>query len=303
MNNKDILNEFLHWHRAMLHTEKTIQNYKDVLTLYFDFCDINNIFPHSNLSVTQWTVDLRSRGLKRSSICSYLRHLKSYIHWLGENGYIEDMELYRKIKIPKDKKKNIKIYTDEEIKQIYNVVSTSSNWITYRNKFIISLMYDSGLRRNECTELLRKDLLEDNLLVVHGKGGKDRIVPLGELTLYYYELYNIFCPFTLPKNNNLLFCRSGKPLTSNAIKQFFSSISAKLPFEFSPHRLRHNFATNYLIDCYNKKGFLDAYSLQVLMGHEDISTTNRYIHLASQYIATRYRVSHLDIIYEKVSTK
>ena len=82
-----------------------------------------------------------------------------------------------------------------------------------------------------------------------------------------------------------------------AIKFLMQKISNDLDFTFSSHKLRHNFATNYCLDEYEKRGVVDIYKLMVLLGHEDIKTTRRYLYLANQIIASNSNVSHLDKIF------
>ena len=89
-------------------------------------------------------------------------------------------------------------------------------------------------------------------------------------------------------------CPSGKPITPNTIKKLVFKINQNLPFDVSSHKLRHNFATNYILDQYNKKGDVDIYQLKSLMGHADIQTTENYLHIASEFIASNNSVSHLD---------
>ena len=86
-------------------------------------------------------------------------------------------------------------------------------------------------------------------------------------------------------------------LTPDSVKHLISKIGKCLPFPFSSHKLRHNFATNYCLDQYEKHGQIDVYSLMILMGHEDVKTTERYLHFAKQIIASRQHISHLDAIF------
>lgn len=82
-------------------------------------------------------------------------------------------------------------------------------------------------------------------------------------------------------------------------KKLVSKMAKKLPFELSSHKLRHNFATNYCLDQYNAYGQVDIYRLMYLMGHEDVSTTRRYLHFANEILASKGCISHVDAIYEK----
>ncbi|SCJ52414.1 Tyrosine recombinase XerC [uncultured Eubacterium sp.] len=288
---------FLEYQKAMFHTEKTIQSYKEVLHGFVGFLQSNGIDVLCRNVFIDYQLFLGKKGLRSASVASYLRHIKAFVHWMGENAYLDDSDLYKVIKMPKQVKKNVKIYTDEEIAEIYSAVSSSSKWITVRDKAIISLMYDSGLRQAEVCKVSMADFDTSRcILHVHGKGNKDRIVPIGEMTKRYVMEYLELCPHD---SSMLLVDRHGSPLTPNAVKLFVGKMKKKLNFEFSSHKLRHNFATNYLIDQYEEYGYFDTYSLMILLGHEEISTTDRYLHLAKQYIATNQRTSHLDRVFQK----
>jgi site-specific recombinase XerD len=83
-------------------------------------------------------------------------------------------------------------------------------------------------------------------------------------------------------------------LTANTVRLMVSKLSKQLPFTFSSHKLRHNSAINYCLDQYEKYGTIDIYKLMALLGHEDIKTTRRYLHLANQIIASKSNISHMD---------
>lgn len=288
---------FLEYQKAMFHTEKTIQSYKEVLHGFVGFLQSNGIDVLCRNVLIDYQLFLGKKGLRSASVASYLRHIKAFVHWLGDNGFLDDVDLYKVIKMPKQPKKNVKIYTDKEIAAIYSAVSSSPDWVNVRDKAIISLMYDSGLRQAEVCKISMEDFdTSRGILHVHGKGNKDRIVPIGQMTMRYVMEYLELCPY---ESSMLLVDRRGSPLTPNAVKLFISKMKTTLNFEFSSHKLRHNFATNYLIDQYEEYGYFDTYSLMILLGHEEISTTDRYLHLAKQYIATNQRTSHLDKVFKK----
>ena len=90
----------------------------------------------------------------------------------------------------------------------------------------------------------------------------------------------------------------GKPLSCNAIKVFANRLKHQLPFEFSSHKLRHNFATNYCIDHIHDSGNTNVYDLSIIMGHESIETTKKYEHFAHEMLALQNRISHLDKVYK-----
>lgn len=290
-----LLEKYISYHKSLCHSEKTIKNYVDILNSFNHIVKVDDYSDFSIVHISKYQDYLNSRKISVATYGSYMRHVKAFVHWLGICDHIDDNLLYTKISVPKAPKKIVKIYNSLEIKEIYNKCITSVPWITARNKLIISLMLDAGLRRHEVT-LINKVDLTDDILVVHGKGRKDRLVSLGFVISEHMQSYIKECPYNMPY---LFATRRGSALTDNSIKQFISKLSEQLSFEFSCHKLRHNFATNFLIDSYDKNGFYDAYTLQILLGHEDLRTTDRYVHLAAQYIATRKRVSHLDNVYKK----
>ena len=181
--------------------------------------------------------------------------------------------------------------------EIFETIHAESEWIINRNKCIIALMYDSGLRQSEVCSLKTKWVQpKEGRLKVRGKGSKERTVPLGKLTAYYMKLYQEECPY----NTDMLFVnRRGQELTCNAVKLLVNRLSKDLGFELSSHKLRHNFATNYCIDQYEKRGMVDIYKLMILMGHEDIETTKRYLHHANEIIGVNNHISHLDRILKR----
>ena len=157
---------------------------------------------------------------------------------------------------------------------------------------MVSLMLDSGLRQNEACLLKTCDVdMSRQILKVFGKGEKERFVPLGNMSRQFLQEYFAKCPY----HKKYVFCsKDGSQITRNAVKLFMNKLAAQLPFEFGSHRLRHNFATNFLIDQYNEKGSMDIYALLTILGHEDVKTTERYLHIANQVIYSTSHISHLD---------
>ena len=131
---------------------------------------------------------------------------------------------------------------------------------------------------------------ERKRLKVTGKGKKDRYVPLGKFSTAMLKKYLSVRPCDLPV---VFLSVHGQPISCGAIKSMTGDMQKRLPFEFSSHKLRHNFATNYLVDQYYQYGHMDVYQLMSIMGHEDISTTKRYLHEAQSIVAASSSISHL----------
>lgn len=275
---------------------RTIENYDSYINRFIKFTGDIDLHELDYLLVTEYIKLQFNSGLSLASIATYIRHLKVFLRYCESELNLPPFN--SKIKVPRQAKKIVDIYTNEQIKALFAEIHNKTDWVRYRNCSIIALMLDSGLRLNEITLIDISDYdIKQGLLKVHGKGNKERIVPVGKFTAYYIRLYLSNAPDRFSGRSYLFMTMSGRKLSRNAIKLFVQKLSSSLPFNFSCHKLRHNFATNYCLDLYNKGQNIDIYKLMVLLGHEDIKTTRRYLHLANQIIASKSNISHLDTIF------
>ncbi len=277
---------------------RSIENYEKFVRRFISVVGNPELEDLNYTVVQDYLVGLYQAKLSKATIGTYIRHLRVFFRYLESEKYIEDIS--SKIKPPKQPKKLVRIYTDEEIKQIFEVIDIIPDWMRYRNCAVIALMLDSGLRLNEVCGIGVSDYdIRQGFILIHGKGDKERLVPVGQFAKYYLRRYMAAVPVILPEGegNYLFVNRDGSPLTRNAVKLLVQKLKNRLPFEFSCHKLRHNFATNYCIDEYTSHGQVDIYKLMILLGHEDIQTTRRYLHLANQIILSKSNVSHLDKIF------
>lgn len=275
-------------------TEKSIKNYKEFIIPFMRVIGYDtDVAEITQEDVTQYVVSVTQRSISISTKGTYIRHLKIFLKWISEE--YEAIYDVSKIKIPKCAKKNVRVYSDDEIRLIFDSIKTSETWLTIRNKLMLALMLDSGLRRNEVVNLERGNIfIDEKYISILGKGNKERIVPLGKTSVLLLKEYYKICPY----DTSYVFCNlDGKQITNNTIKQMISKLAKKLPFELSAHKLRHNFATNYCLDQNEKYGRVDIYKLMILMGHEDIETTRRYLHMANKIVAAKDHISHLDGVF------
>ena len=106
--------------------------------------------------------------------------------------------------------------------------------------------------------------------------------------------YRELCPY---ESDYVFVDRYGNSITNNAIKKLVQKLKKSTGLDFCSHKLRHNFATNYCIDSLEQTGQCDAFTLQVLMGHESVKTTEKYMHYASSMVASKNVHSHLDMVF------
>lgn len=277
-------------------TTKTITNYVQVLTPFVAFVGDIDTTELTIEHVKDYNAKLIDRKISKASVATYLRHIKAFISYLEAEELIEGKSIAKRIKLPKNPKKQITLFTAVDMQMIFDGIDSKPEWIRLRNCVIVALMYDSGLRQSEVCCLMVEDLdYERKIIKVHGKGDKDRLVPLGATSLQLIEQYLAAVPFDTPY---LLSGRHGEQMTNNSVKLFIAKLRKETGYtNLTSHKLRHNFATNFCIDSYERDGYVDNIKLSVLMGHEDLATTQIYMHEAQSYIATSRFHSHLDAIF------
>ena len=271
--------------------DKTLNSYKNLIAGFIKFAGAEREMEDISQELLEDYIDfLYVRKLSRSSVASYIRNMKIFLKWYESKNDVEYTA--DELIIPRTPKKELRLYTPEDIKLIFETIDSPVPWLTARNKAMVALMLDAGIRQGEVCSLQMVNIyFEKSSMKVCGKGNKERFVPLGNLSAEYLRKYLAVRPYDLP---GVFVGRYGEPITCNAVKTMTWNLQKKLPFEFSSHKLRHNFAINYLLDQYERFGQMDIYQLMAIMGHEDISTTRRYLHEANGILAVRGCISHLD---------
>lgn len=176
----------------------------------------------------------------------------------------------------KEPKVLIETFTDEEVKRMLTVFDYS-DYLSARNRLILTLAFDTGMRNTEICSILNTDI-SDTYLLVHGKGDKQRNVPISpylKKTMVRYErIKNVYFKNKILKHNNYLLSRTAEPLTKEALEWIFKNAGeqAKVRPELrcSPHTARHYYAQA------NLRNGLDIYSLSRLMGHVNTNITKTY---------------------------
>lgn len=255
----------------------------------FGNCELQSI---TQADIYKFLQNVLSTELSQSTKSSYIRSARIFLRWCACEYEVNYQ--YEKIRVPKMPKKEIKLYSREDTALIFETVQGKPEWIRLRNIALVALFLDSGIRRAEACLLRREDLnFDEHRIIVTGKGNKQRYAPFGDFTAQCLREYLHACPY----EGELVFAGiHGGALSLNAVSQMFHDLQSRLPFKLSPHKCRHNFATNYCLDTYEDGGAVDPLLLQALMGHEDITTTRRYLHQASELIAVKNCTSHLDKI-------
>ena len=203
--------------------------------------------------------------------------LKGFFNYLLFEGKINSSPL-NDIESPKIENKLPEVLTEDEIKRLISSVKIDSEF-GQRNKAIIEVLYGTGIRVSELTELKISNIFfNENIIKVTGKGNRERYVPLGKIASIEIKKYlNAREKLKIDsKFSDILFLnRYGRQLTRSMIFKVIndSSKNAEIDKKISPHTLRHSYATHLL------KNGADLRTIQLILGHESITTTEIYTHL------------------------
>lgn len=270
------------------YSNNTINSYKLDLQKFNDFID-KNVKNITGQDIHEYLKYLNNIPLTDKSIARNISSLKSFYKFLLiekeiNNNPMEDIEL------PKLRKSLPKALTEEEIISLLDVPLIDD--FSYRNKAMFELLYATGMRVTELIDLKLQDIDLDSATVrVMGKGSKERIIPLVDYALKYMSLYIDEYRNKLLKKEwtDYLFLNNhGKKITRQG---FFKVIKKRrdeigLKKELSPHTLRHSFATHLL------NHGADLRSIQELLGHSDIGTTQIYTHVSNEHLKENYKDFH-----------
>jgi integrase/recombinase XerD len=270
-------------------SKNTIESYKNDLEDFKEYLKIINKKPEDidKKDAFDYLIYLSRKKLKPSSLRRKISSIRSFYRFLIREELI-DRDPTNDLTFPKNEKKLPQILTVEEIEKLINVIPKNS-LKGKRDKAIIELLYSSGLRVSEIINLKIKDLdFNNNYLKCFGKGSKERIVPFGELAKNYIFDYLNEREKNNIKSEYLFTTKKGEKLLRQEINNFLRVYSkrAKLKKKAHPHMLRHSFATHLL-----ERG-ADLRSVQELLGHVDISTTQIYTHLTKEYLKEIYLNTH-----------
>ena len=272
--------------------DTTVKNYELDLLNYQDFLKENNL---NYLKITK--DDIRSYlkyldklKYKNSSISRHLSSLRTFYGFLVNEGVIES-NIFKSISSPKKKKQLPNFLQYDELEKMLSVCDLKEP-LHIRNRLIIETLYDTGIRVSELVNIKLNDLnIATKEIRVLGKGSKERIVYFGD---YEIDILNLYLNQARPKllknksSDYLLLNHLGDRLTDRGVRLIISDVikKASLKHKVSPHTLRHTFATHLLNEGADLK------SVQELLGHSSLSTTQIYTHVSNERLRSVYLKSH-----------
>jgi len=285
----DLVRSFLMYQEDRNHSPKTVRWYRDMLGRFAEFLGEDARLRDVTVdSIRAYQRASRELDVTKFTLHAYARTLKTFLRWLHREEYL-DSPLHEKVDIPKVPKYDdvaLDVLSDQEISAIFSSLDASTD-VGCRNRAIVCLMLESGLRLDEVAQLQAADVhLKEMFLKVHGKGDKEHYVPIGPTTqkalLRYAEHFRVPSD---PRTSSFFLNIYGEPLGYEGIKSTFDRLSIRSGIgRLHPHLLRHTAATRML------GNGADLHTVQRLLRHSDIRTTLRYLHLAPDQLQEKMRL-------------
>lgn len=260
-------------------SDKTIRNYGKLIGYLLDYLKEQHkvlcLEDARPMYIKAYLMMLQERGAKPQYINDQLKAFKVLFRYLYEEGYTDSI-LTERIKNVKQPKTIIKTFTEQEVKKMTEYYS-GHTFMEVRNRLMLMTFFDTGIRVSELIDL-KLSQVKDEYILIHGKGDKERVVPKSPLLNKWMFKYlstreNFFAYRRVPEN--VFLSRNGRPMTTEAIHRVIKiagkAVGVSRDIRVSPHTCRHTFAQMQL------KNGLDLYSLSRLMGHSNISITQRYL--------------------------
>ena len=274
-------------------SEKTIESYSSDLSKYLEFLKqkgVNDITQTDTPLILKHLIALRESGLGSKSCARHLITLRGFHKFLAQEKILE-FDPAKLVDLPKSGLKLPDVLSVSEVNLLLNIPD-SNTVLGKRNSAMLELLYAAGLRVSELVNLRFLDVnIEACFVRVMGKGSKERIVPFGLYAKNKIDDYiNNSRPLLLKNriSKYLFVARAGKPMTRQGfwklLKQYVKQAGIKK--KVTPHSLRHSFASHLL------EGGADLRTVQVMLGHVDISSTQIYTHVARDHLRKIHEKYH-----------
>ncbi|MBR5154586.1 MAG: tyrosine recombinase XerC [Alphaproteobacteria bacterium] len=301
MPNKELKNIISKWQKWLLtqrnYSKHTLQSYLSDLEIFLNFISKDDIISLQELKQLD-VRDFRNffsyrakKGTSKSSIAREESSIKNFFKYLNENDILSNTSIFQITppKLPKVLPRSL------EVTDAFKVLNEASlnckePWIGFRDQAILTLLYGCGLRISEALSLNVEDLNDNEMIKIKGKGNKDRYVPILPIVVETINRYKESCPYILRRGEALFVGDRGDRVSPRVIQRKLQQIREvlSLPDNITPHALRHSFATHLLA-----KGS-DLRSIQELLGHSSLSSTQRYTDVDLNKIKEEYKKAFPD---------
>jgi integrase/recombinase XerD len=270
----------------------TLQSYRRDIEQYFNYLNeinLQNISSSNKTTIIAYLLYLQKKGRATSTISRNLASIRSFYQYISRNKLI-DHDPTAELESPKVEKKLPQILSPEEVELLLDQPQCV-DLKGYRDKAMLELLYATGIRVSELIQLNMDDLSLENAYIKCSKGARERMIPIGSIAIKALKEYiGKSRPMLIQSNEETaLFVNiNGGRLTRQGfwkiIKQYKNQ--AKINKDITPHTLRHSFAAHLL------ENGADLRSIQEMLGHSDISSTQIYAQIAKNRIKEVYKKTH-----------
>ena len=311
MTNEEALNEFLLYLSSEKgYSDNTILGYRNDILQFIEFINeekmARDLLSIRNSRICQNYIAYMSREKKfgATSIHRHVSSLTSFYEFLIKEGVVKE-NYFKELETPKTPKRLPKIIREDEIKMLFEVCDLE-NKLGYRNYCILGCLYGCGLRVSELCNMEIKDIdFTERIIRIHGKGNKDRDVimyeDLATSLKHYISTFRVELLYNSKELNNryVFLNKNGTQLTRVGVRKILDKLVADCgeTYHISPHMLRHSFASSLL------NNGADIRSVQELLGHESLSTTQIYTHVGIEEMKKSYFISHPRALKNKKEEK
>lgn len=270
-------------------SKNTKEAYEKDLILFANFLNNKSILSITTNDIKNYIKYLNDTGEKDKTIARKIVSIRTFFDYLMKEKLIS-INPCEKIETPKIRKTLPKTLNEKEVLKLLSIKPKTAK--EYRNKAMIELMYATGLRVSELVNLEINDInLIDDYVRVYGKGKKERIIPMADITVKIMDEYiNVYRNSLLKGylTDKVFISSYGKGITRQGFFKIIKKQAKEVGIEkdFSPHTLRHSFATHLL------ENGADLRSIGEMLGHENIKTTQIYTHLSNSKKRKDYEDYH-----------
>lgn len=293
MTKADLLEQWRdHLEQGRRRSPNTVRAYIAAANLLIERCGLESWDAIATFEGTKLRAHLahrRSDGLSNSSTARELSAIKAFVKFARQQTGATDATAPR-MRGPRIKKGLPRPVTPDEATNLAEAVDdmAADDWVGARDRAVLLLLYGAGMRIAEALSLTGSDLPLGDTLMVTGKGGKQRVVPMIPLIRDAVTAYVKSCPWPIEQDEALFKGLRGGPLNQGMVQKAMAKarIALGLPGTATPHALRHSFATHLL------SAGADLRSLQELLGHASLGSTQIYTKVDAAALLDTYRNAH-----------
>lgn len=299
MNDIDAIKEFISYLENIKgYSQNTIDSYKKDIEDFQDFLKSEKmaagLLKIRNARVAQNYISYLSKnGLASTTIHRKMSALSSFYAFLVKEEIMKE-NFFEDLESPKIPKRLPKLIKENEVMMLFEICDLN-NKLGYRNYCILGCLYGCGLRVSELCNMQIKDIdFNERVIKIHGKGSKDRVVimydDLASSLKHYISTFRLELLYNSKDTENryVFLNKNGTQLSRVGVRKILEKLVLECgeTFHISPHMLRHSFATALL------NNGADMRSVQELLGHESLSTTQVYTHVSYDAIKSSYQIAH-----------